>query len=91
MKTALSPPYDIGPQFPRLYSKIGSGIKSKFMPAKRPVLKIPESFGLYHGPAEEAMDPTASFSESLLNNFLDDLNFYFQQATGMRKALLTHL
>ena len=75
-----------------MYSRIGSaGIKSNFMPAKRPVLKIPKSFGLYRGPAEEAEDPTASFSESFLNNFLDDLNFYLQQATGMRKALLKHL
>ena len=89
LKTALSPPYDATPQFPRLYSNVGSGVKSKFMPAKRPRIKIPVSFGL--GAQDGPEDDTQSFVEEFFSNFLNDLNFYLQRATGMRKAMLKYL
>ena len=48
------------------------------------------SFLYFLGKDAEAEDHTASFAQEMMNNFVDDLNFYLERAPEMRRELLMY-
>jgi len=57
---------------------------------ERPKFDIPYRFGLFRGKEAEAEEHTASFAQEMMNNFVDDLNFYLERAPEMRRELLMY-
>ena len=45
---------------------------------------------IFLGKEAEAEDHTASFAQEMMNNFVDDLNFYLERAPEMRRELLMY-
>ena len=48
------------------------------------------SFLYFLGKEAEGEDHTASFAQEMMNNFVDDLNFYLERAPEMRRELLMY-
>ena len=47
-------------------------------------------FCMFLGKEAEAEEHTASFAQEMMNNFVDDLNFYLERAPEMRRELLMY-
>ena len=62
-------------------------------PNSRPVVPIPTSFGLKENRLSllQASGTIQIESRHLFNNAMDDFNFYFERAKGMREELLKYL